>query len=179
MKVSEMKVSKQCVVELTWSLKDGGNELLDELEAPVAFLVGGDDLLPAIDEALLGKSAGNTIEVQIEPEHAFGNYDELLVFLEPRKCFPTDLEAGEMFEDLPIGCTPDAPKGIIYTVQDVYPEHVVLDGNHPLAGVTLRLTAKIHSVREATIEEIGAGTLGAGFFKILPPQGPGPDDHIH
>ncbi len=174
-----MKVSEQCVVALTWKLTDGGNDMLDELDAPVAFLVGGDDLLPAIDAALLGKTAGESVQLQIEPEHAFGNYDEQLVFLEPRNCFPADLESGEMFEDLPIGCTADAPKGIIYTVQDVYPEHVVLDGNHPLAGVTLRLTAKIHSVREATLDEIGAGTLGVGFFKILPPQGPGPHDHVH
>lgn len=56
----------------------------------------------------------------------------------------------------------------------IYPEHVVLDGNHPLAGIALRLQLKVHAVREATEEEIGRGTAGTGFFRIQP-QAPGSD----
>jgi hypothetical protein len=51
----------------------------------------------------------------------------------------------------------DAPKDVLYTVTEIYPEHVVLDGNHPLAGIALRLHLKVEGVREATEEEIGAG----------------------
>jgi FKBP-type peptidyl-prolyl cis-trans isomerase SlyD len=51
-------------------------------------------------------------------------------------------------------------------VAEIYPEHVVLDGNHPLAGIALRLQVKVESVREATEEEIGKGTTGTGFFRI-------------
>ncbi len=161
-----MKVSEQCVVELTWTLRDASNDMLDELDQPVAFLVGGDDLLPAIDAALLGHSAGDTVNVQLEPEAAFGQYDEELVLLEPRHLFDADIEPGTLLDGLPEGCNPDAAPDALYHVTDIYPDHVVLDGNHPLAGMALRLCAKLHSVREATLGEIGAGSLGAGFFKL-------------
>ena len=75
---------------------------------------------------------------------------------------------------LPQGVNPEAPRGGLYAVAQIYPEHVVLDGNHPLAGVALRLVLKMHGVREATEEEIGRGTAGAGFFRVQP-QAPGSD----
>ena len=67
---------------------------------------------------------------------------------------------------MPAGCTPSLPKDAVYVVTDIYPEHVVLDGNHPLAGIAIRLSLKIEAVREATVAEIGAGTCGSGFFKL-------------
>jgi len=78
---------------------------------------------------------------------------------------------------LPEGCNPDAPKDALYTVTDIYPEHVVLDGNHPLAGIAIRITLNVHAVREATEEEVGAGSAGTGFFRIQPfhAEGPGSD----
>jgi len=57
-------------------------------------------------------------------------------------------------------------------VAEIYPEHVVLDGNHPLAGIALRLQLTVQAVREATEEEIGQGTAGTGFFRVQP-QAPG------
>ena len=62
---------------------------------------------------------------------------------------------------------------MLYTVTEIYPEHVVLDGNHPLAGIALRLHLKVEGVREATEEEIGRGTAGTGFFADRTPQAPG------
>lgn len=55
---------------------------------------------------------------------------------------------------------------------EIYPEHVVLDGNHPLSGIALRIELKVEAVREATEEEVGRGTAGTGFFRILPPKRP-------
>ena len=79
-----MDISQPCVVALTWTLKDTLGETLDELEAPVEFLVGGDDLLARIEEALQGHPVGAQLDLHLEPEEAFGDYDENLVFLEPR-----------------------------------------------------------------------------------------------
>ena len=64
----------------------------------------------------------------------------------------------------------DAPRDVIYTVTDIYPEHIVLDANHPLAGIALRLSLTVEAVREATEEEIGRGSAGTGFFRIAPPH---------
>lgn len=169
-----MKITPQCVVALTWTLKDTLGEILDELDEPVEFLLGGDDLLAKIEESLQGHEAGATIDLHLEPENAFGDYDENLVFLEARKLFPAELEEGLTFDGaaLPAGVNPDTPTDHIYTVTEIYPEHVVLDGNHPLAGIAIRLNLKVESVREATEAEIGQGSMGTGFFK-LESQAPG------
>lgn len=161
-----MEITEQCVVALTWTLKDTLGEVLDELDEPVEFLVGGHDLLRRIEEALQGHETGNKLDLHLEPEEAFGDYNEELVFLESRGLFPAELDEGMTFEGLPSGCNPQAPKDLLYTVTEIYPEHVVLDGNHPLAGIAIRLHLKVESVREATEEEIGRGSTGAGFFRI-------------
>ncbi|MDI1239565.1 MAG: peptidylprolyl isomerase [Polaromonas sp.] len=169
-----MKITPQCVVALTWTLKDTLGEILDELDEPVEFLLGGDDLLAKIEESLQGHEAGAAIDLHLEPENAFGDYDENLVFLEARKLFPAELEEGLTFDGaaLPAGVNPDTPTDHIYTVTEIYPDHVVLDGNHPLAGIAIRLSLKVESVREATEAEIGQGSMGTGFFK-LESQAPG------
>lgn len=165
-----MKITPQCVVALTWTLKDTLGEVLDELEEPVEFLLGGDDLLAKIEQALQGHEPADQLALHLEPENAFGDYDENLVFLEPRNIFPAELEEGMTFDGaaLPAGANQEIPHEHIFTVTEIYPEHVVLDGNHPLAGIALRLAVKVESVRNATEQEIGKGSLGTGFFKLEP-----------
>lgn len=170
-----MKITEQCVVGLTWTLKDTLGEELDVLDDPVEFLVGGTDLLASLEKALQGRVAGDALELQLEPQDAFGDYDDRLLFLEPRHLFPEELEEGMGFEGLPEGCNPGAPRDRLYFVSDIYPDHVVMDGNHPLAGMALRVQLKVHSVREATIGEIGQGTLGTGFFRMQVDEPAGED----
>lgn len=167
-----MEITPQCVVALTWTLKDTLGEMLDELTDPVEFLVGGADLLARIEQALQGHETGDRLDLHLEPEEAFGDYNEQLVFLEPVSVFPDQLEEGMTFEGLPAGSNPEAPRDRVYMVTEIYPEHVVLDGNHPLAGIAIRLALKVEAVREATEEEIGRGSTGTGFFKVQP-QAPG------
>lgn len=173
---SPMEITEQCVVALTWVLKDTLGDTLDELDDPVEFLVGGDDLLGRIDEALQGHKVGDELSLHLEPEEAFGDYQDKLIFLEPRAVFPPDIEEGLTFEAsaLPQGVSEGMPQDALYTIAQIYPDHVVLDGNHPLAGIALRLKIKIHGVREATEEEIGRGSAGTGFFRVQP-QAPGND----
>jgi len=158
------------VVGLTWTLKDTLGEVLDVLEEPVEFLVGGGDLFDTIEAALQGHEPGAQVQLQVEPEQGFGDFDEQLVFLESRALFPKELEEGMTFDGaaLPQGTSPDMPRDLLYTVTEIYPDHVVLDGNHPLAGIALRLDLRVHSVRDATEEEVGRGTAGTGFFKVQP-----------
>ncbi len=161
------EIASPCVVALTWTLKDTLGETLDVLESPVEFLMGGDDLLPALESALQGKNIGAVVELQLEPEQAFGDFNDQLLFLEQRTLFPQGLEVGLMIEGhaLPAGCNPTAPRDSLYTITDLYPDHVVLDGNHPLAGIALRIRMKIHAIRPATEEEIERKSCGTGFFQ--------------
>jgi FKBP-type peptidyl-prolyl cis-trans isomerase SlyD len=173
-----MLIQAPCVVSLTWQLSDAQGQAIDELKEPVEFFYGGDDLLPKVEEALAGQEAGFEAHLHLEPEHAFGDYDPDLVCYEARAVFPDEVEPGMQFEGLPEGsATPDMPEDAIYTVTEVYDSHVVLDGNHPLAGIALRLQLKVRDVREASDEEIEAGSVGEGGISVLGAMPP--DANLH
>ena len=172
-----MVIAAPCVVRLSWTLTTAQNQPIDELTEPAEFLVGGLDLLPRVEEALAGREAGDELHLHLEPEHAYGDYVPELVCFENRALFASELEAGMCFEGLPPGATtPGMPAERIYTVTEVYPAQVVLDGNHPLAGIALRLHLRVHGVRAATADEIEAGSVGASVLQVLPalPRGERP-----
>lgn len=173
-----MLITSPCVVTLTWRLEDTQGNLIDELAEPLEFFYGGDDLLEKVEEALHEQSAGFKTVLHLEPEHAFGDYDSALVFFESRAILPEGVEVGMQFDGPPPGATtPDMPADAIYTVTEVYPEHVVLDGNHPLAGLALRLDLTVRDVREATDDEIEAGSVGSSAFTVMNTAPPGSQLH--
>jgi FKBP-type peptidyl-prolyl cis-trans isomerase SlyD len=175
-----MNISAPCVVSLTWLLSDAQNAPIDELTEPTDFFYGGDDLLPKVEEALADQTTGFEAHLHLEPENAFGDYQSNLVCFEERALFPEVVEVGMQFEGLPDGAvTPDMPEDTVYTVTEVYPSHVVLDGNHPLAGLALRMHITVRGVRAATAEEIEAGSVtdaGASLLQVLPPRD---KSHLH
>lgn len=163
-----MQISAPCVVSLSWRLEDAQGQPIDELAEPLEFLFGGQDLFAKVEAALEGQEAGFETSLALEPEDAFGDYDSALVCFESRAIFPENVEPGMQFDGLPEGAvTEDMPAEQIYTVTEVYPEHVVLDGNHPLAGVGLRMHLKVRDVREATEQEIAAGSVGEAVFSLV------------
>jgi FKBP-type peptidyl-prolyl cis-trans isomerase SlyD len=169
-----MRISTPCVVSLTWRLADAQDEAIDELAEPLEFLFGGDDLLAKVEEALAGQDVGFATTLHLEPEHAFGEYDPELVFFEERSIFQGVIEPGMQFDGPPPGAkTPGLRDDAIYTVTEIYPEHIVLDGNHPLAGIALRLALVVRDVREATEEEIEAGSVGSSAISVLTTAAPG------
>lgn len=163
-----MNITAPCVVSLTWLLSDAQNAPIDELAEPTEFFFGGDDLLPKVEEALAGQEAGYEAHLHLEPENAFGDYDSDLVCFEDRALFPDGVEPGMQFEGLPDGAqTPDMPEDAIYTVTEVYPSHVVLDGNHPLAGMALRMHIRVRGVRAATPDEVAASSVNDAGMEML------------
>ena len=137
---ASMQATRPSVVSLRWRLEDAQGQLIDELAEPMEFLLGGDDLFAKVEAALEGQEAGFETALALQPEEAFGDYDSGLVCFEARGLFPSDVEPGMQFEGLPEGAaTEGMPEEAVYTVTEVYPEHVVLDGNHPLAGMATRL----------------------------------------
>ena len=82
------------------------------------------------------------------------------------------------FDGVPEGAkTEGMPADAIYTVTEVYPDHVVLDGNHPLAGIALRLDLKVVGVREATEQEIEDRSVGQPVFTLMNTAPPGSPIH--
>ncbi len=163
-----MQISAPCVVSLTWQLADAQGVDIDSLTDPIEFFYGGDDLLAKVEEALAGQEVGYTTTVHLEPEHAFGEYDSDLVFFEDRSIFGETIEPGMQFEGPPPGArTKGLSADAIYTVTEVYPNHVVLDGNHPLAGIALRLALTVRDIREASDEEIEAGSVASSALSVM------------
>jgi FKBP-type peptidyl-prolyl cis-trans isomerase SlyD len=163
-----MEIRNPCVVSLTWKLTSAQNEPLDELGQPVEFFYGGDDLLAKVEEALAGHEPGDELQLHLEPADAFGDYRPELVCFEDRSLFPEPVETGMAFEGLPEGhATPDMPADRVYIVTEVYPSHVVLDANHPLAGIALRLHVKVVAVREASDEEAEARSVGDAPVTVM------------
>lgn len=151
-------VQPNSVVTLRYRVSDTLDEVIaqSEANAPESFLIGTDGLLPKIQNELLGQAVGYTAKLQLEPEDAFGDYNADLLHMEAREHFPKELEPGMQFEGLPEGCKPhDADR--FYTVTDVTDEVVVLDGNHPLAGIAVRFDLTLVGVRDATAEELENG----------------------
>lgn len=150
-----MQIDPGTVVTLSYDLRDADGQPLEEEGAELAYLHGGfGGIFPKVEAALAGKKPGDEASVALEPEDAFGEYDAELLRVEPRDRFPAEIEVGMRFEGVP-GDRED--EALIYTVTDVTPDTVVVDGNHPLAGERLWFRCAVKEVRRATPEEISHG----------------------
>jgi FKBP-type peptidyl-prolyl cis-trans isomerase SlyD len=140
-------VAKDTVVSLRVELQDAQGV---KLQSPATFtyLHGGyGEFFEALEQALEGKAPGDAVGLQLEPEQAFGEYDAALLRVEPAERYGLGLEIGmEVEED-----------SRFYTVTDIAAGKVVLDGNHPLAGMALRFLVDVITVRSANPEEIRRG----------------------
>jgi FKBP-type peptidyl-prolyl cis-trans isomerase SlyD len=156
-----MRIEQGRVVRLEYELKDCDGGPVEEEGAQLEYLHGGfGGIFPKVEAALEGQQAGHEIQITLEPEDAFGEYDAELLRVEPRDRFPAEIEVGMHFEGVPGEREEEA---LIYTVTDVTPESVVVDGNHPLAGERLWFKARVSEVRAATEEELAHGHVhGAG-----------------
>jgi FKBP-type peptidyl-prolyl cis-trans isomerase SlyD len=143
-----MQIGRDTVVSLRIQLYDAQGVLLDAPADSLTYLHGGYGGLPeALERALEGKGPGESVQVQLEPEQAFGEYDAQLLRIEPAERYGAGIAVGMEIEE----------DSRLYTVTDVAAGKVVLDGNHPLAGIALRFFCEVLSVRAARPEEISRG----------------------
>lgn len=154
------EIVKNTVVTLNYTVRDPEGAIIDDGHHPLVYLHGGyDGIFPKLEETLHGKKQGETLQVKLQPDDAFGDYDEALILVEDAKLFPENIEVGMSFERV----SDDGEEEIIYRVTDIADGKVVVDGNHPLAGVALVFDITVAEVRKATAEEISHGHVhGAG-----------------
>ena len=154
-------VAKNHVITLDYNVTDSDGVVVDEGREQLVYLHGGyDDIFPKIEEELQDKKVGETVRIKLQPDEAFGDYDEQLIQIEPRKDFPKELQVGMQFEGGPEDGGED--DFVIYRVTDIADDKVVLDGNHPLAGMALVFTCTVTDVRPASAEEIEHGHVHDG-----------------
>jgi FKBP-type peptidyl-prolyl cis-trans isomerase SlyD len=153
-----MQIAENVWVTVRYRLYDSQGEALEEGEREWTYLHGGyGAVFPKVEAALLGQRVGYTTTLYLEPEDTFGDYDASLLRIAPREGFPVALEPGMTFESVP----GEAPDGELYTVTDLTEDAVVLDGNHPLAGMAIRFEHEIEDLRAETDEEISAERVRA------------------
>lgn len=150
-----MRIDSGTVVRLAYEVRDADGQALEEEGAEMEYLHGGyGGIFPRVEEALAGREPGEEMSLTLEPEDAFGEYDAQLLRVEPRDRFPETLEVGMRFEGVP-GERED--EALVYTVTQITPESVIVDGNHPLAGERLWFRCSVRGVRAATPDELSHG----------------------
>lgn len=149
-----MEIEKNTVVTLKYTVHDTDGNVVDDGENPLVYMHGGyDGIFSPIEEALHGKAIGENLKLKLQPEDTFGEYDEEMVMVEDRTLFPDNIEVGMSFERV----TDAGDDEVLYRITDIAEDKVVVDGNHPLAGVALIFDITVAEVRKATSEEISHG----------------------
>ncbi len=153
-----MRVQLNTVVTLNYQMFSADGVLIDENQAPMDYLHGGyQQILPAVEAELEGCVVADKVTVELTPEQAFGEHDPELVFAEDIRLLPEELEVGMVFETR----DEDEDETTLYRVVEVDMQNgkVLLDSNHPLAGMHLRFVAEVLAIRAATADEIEAYSL--------------------
>ena len=149
-----MKIQKNMVVSIDYVLLDSAGKTMEKTESPVSYLHGGfDEIFPIVEEELQNKEVGHSCSIVMSPKKHFGEYESDLVRIESRDAFPDNIKVGMQFE----GEEENSRITLIYTITDITEDKVVVDGNHPLAGMTLHFDCTVTGVRPATEEEISHG----------------------
>ncbi len=149
-----MQIADKTVVSIHYTLTDPDGDVLDSSRGaePLAYLHGSRNIISGLENALAGKSKGDTLKVTIPPEEAYGARDDSLVANVPRAQFEgADVAIGQQFH------TPGPQGQAVVTVTGVEGDQVTVDGNHPLAGIALTFDIEIVEVRVATPVELAHG----------------------
>ena len=150
-----MKIGKDLVATIDYTLTNDDGEILDSSDGgdPLAYVHGNGNLVPGLEDELVGKEPGDSVKAVISPEDGYGTYSEELVFTVEKDRFddPKELEVGMVFQAEISGDTK------ICTIDEMSGENVKVNANHPLAGITLHFDVTVRSVREATAEELEHG----------------------
>lgn len=150
-----MKATRGSVVSLHYDLSNEQGIFLDSSDkvGPLVYLHGYGNLIPGLEQALEGVEPGFRSQIEVGPEDGYGERDPEAVFEAAREDFPSDLELETGMQLT--ARTPDGP--VSFMVTEVSDESIVLDGNHPLAGMTLYFEVEVLDVREGTEEERAHG----------------------
>ncbi|WP_372748625.1 peptidylprolyl isomerase [Litorivivens sp.] len=151
-----MKIANNCVVSFHYTLTDEDGQTLDSSDGrePLAYLHGHNGIIPGLENELVGKGQGDSLQVVVQPEDGYGEFNPELLQQVPREAFQgvESIEPGMQFQ-----AQGEGGQAQMVVVREVTDEAVLVDGNHPLAGQVLNFDVTIESVREASAEEIEHG----------------------
>ncbi len=148
-------MSTRSVVTFHYTLRDPSGRVLDSSAGgqPLSFLEGGGQIIEGLEQALHGLTPGTRQTIDVPAARAYGERDMSQVQRVPRSALPVEgeLRIGDQFQ------TAEDRHAPIVTVVEIQGDEVLLDANHPLAGVDLRFDVEVVAVRPATAEELEHG----------------------
>ena len=150
-----MQIESNSVVTLHYTLKDNDGKIIDQSDdGSFLYMHGAMNIIPGLENALAGKSAGDEISVKVSPEEGYGVKEADRIQEVPKEMFEgaDDIQVGVQFH----AQSPDGA-AVVVTVVEIKDDVVVIDANHALAGVDLNFEVKIVDVREASEEEVAHG----------------------
>ena len=150
-----MQIADKTVVSIHYTLTNTDGETLDSSlgQDPLVYLHGSNNIIAGLEAALLGKSAGDSLQVSVEPGDGYGELRDELVQEVDRSAFQgvDEIDVGMQF----MAQTPWGEQPV--TVVKVEGDNITLDGNHPLAGQVLTFDVEVVEIREASAEELDHG----------------------
>ncbi|RMG78231.1 MAG: peptidylprolyl isomerase [Chloroflexi bacterium] len=170
------KIENGVVAALAYTLTVDG-EIVEEVTAddPLEYLHGAENIVPGLENALLGKRAGDKFSITLQPEEAYGEYDEQLIDRVPLEDVDTDdeLEVGMI-----IGLEDEEGDYFEALIRDITPEYVELDFNPTLAGKVITYNVEVIALRDATEDERQLG-IPMSLFDMMLEEIPEEDEHNH
>lgn len=161
-----MKITPGIVAAIHYKVATADGEHIDASQPgqPLTFLCGVSQIISGLEEALIGKVAGDKVVVDIPVEKAYGVRDPALDLVVPLSAFPEkargQLKPGMQFQ---AEHPQKAGEALMFIVHSQRGDEVMVSGNHPLADKALHFEVEIASVRAATAEEVQHGhSHGAG-----------------
>ena len=150
-----MQIANNKVVSIHYKLTNDAGDILDSSEGqePLAYLHGLGNIIPGLENALSGRALGDKFSVTVAPADGYGERDNEMVQSVPKSAFQgvDQILPGTQFQA-------QSPEGMqLVTVIDVDGDEVILDGNHPMAGITLTFDVEVTEIRDATAEELEHG----------------------
>ena len=155
-------IGDNLIVNIHYTLTDDDDKVLDSSTdfEPLVYLHGANNIIPGLENALTGKAEGDTLQVYIDPDEAYGASNPELIYTADIASFQNidDIKVGMKFETR----TPEDNMQLV-TVIEIDGDLVTIDSNHPLAGLSLNFDVEIISVREPTPEEMDYwyGSIGS------------------
>jgi FKBP-type peptidyl-prolyl cis-trans isomerase SlyD len=148
-----MKIEANSYALVDYELLSDAGESLDDSAAedgkPIRYVHGYGMLVPGLEGRLAGLGAGDKKELLVPAAEAYGEHDDELVYELERSEIDGDVEEGDEI----VLEADDGEQRVVYVVE-LLDDVIVVDGNHPLAGVDLRYRVHVREVREATHDEI-------------------------
>ncbi|HIG92494.1 MAG TPA: peptidylprolyl isomerase [Methylococcaceae bacterium] len=152
-----MKITENSVVSILYTLSNDAGTILDQSteDNPLIYLHGQGNIVIGLENALTGKTIGDTLDVTVTPDEGYGNREDYMVETVNHSMF-------EGLDEISIGKQFHAEGNtgpVVVTVTKIEGDEITIDGNHPLAGENLNFAIEVIAIREATEDELTHGHI--------------------